>query len=579
MATKTSTKRKLQRTQAIIRLLIVAAILICVNMLAARFHWGLDLTKEKRFTLTDPTKQLLRNMDDVAVIDIYLDGKFPAGYQRLKESTIERLKSFRDVAGNKIIYRFNNPLANLTQDEKSEAFQQLVRRGVIPLNIQYNPDEDNGYAEKFVVPYAMVQYHGKEEPVLLLEHSMGLQPLENLEHSESLLEYKFATAISRLSKPQKPEIAYIMGNEETLSLRTLDILSTLPRYYKLDTLELTSSLFIPSYYKAIIINNPKVPFDDKDKFKIDQYVMNGGRVLWAVDQINTPIDSLSKSEQFLAMDMGLNLNDMLFKYGARINYDLIEDLYCVSLPVTMGQGQDGRPQMALRPWIYYPVFGMEADHPITKNMSFVMGRFVSSIDTIKNPEIKKTILLQSSKYSRVAPAPLRVSLSILRYPQKPEMFTKGSQPAAVLLEGKFRSLFRNRLHPDFLAVLKDSLKQEFVPSSDSSGKMILIADGEIMLNDFSNKMGPLELGYWQYTNTRFANKEFVLNCLEYLTNDDGLLVARSKDSKLRQLDPNRIKAEKQTWVITNIGVPLLYVFLFASVYLFFRKRRYERKAK
>lgn len=579
MATKTSTKRKLQRTQAIIRLLIVAAILICVNMLAARFHWGLDLTKEKRFTLTDPTKQLLRNMDDVAVIDIYLDGKFPAGYQRLKESTIERLKSFRDVAGNKIIYRFNNPLANLTQDEKSEAFQQLVRRGVIPLNIQYNPDEDNGYAEKFVVPYAMVQYHGKEEPVLLLEHSMGLQPLENLEHSESLLEYKFATAISRLSKPQKPEIAYIMGNEETLSLRTLDILSTLPRYYKLDTLELTSSLFIPSYYKAIIINNPKVPFDDKDKFKIDQYVMNGGRVLWAVDQINTPIDSLSKSEQFLAMDMGLNLNDMLFKYGARINYDLIEDLYCVNLPVTMGQGQDGRPQMALRPWIYYPVFGMEADHPITKNMSFVMGRFVSSIDTIKNPEIKKTILLQSSKYSRVAPAPLRVSLSILRYPQKPEMFTKGSQPAAVLLEGKFRSLFRNRLHPDFLAVLKDSLKQEFVPSSDSSGKMILIADGEIMLNDFSNKMGPLELGYWQYTNTRFANKEFVLNCLEYLTNDDGLLVARSKDSKLRQLDPNRIKAEKQTWVITNIGVPLLYVFLFASVYLFFRKRRYERKAK
>lgn len=576
MAANTSTKRKVQKTQAIIRLLVVAGILICINMLAARYHKGLDLTKEKRFTLTAPTKKLLRNMDDVAVIDVYLEGNFPAGFQRLKEATIERLQSFRDVAGTKVIYRFYNPIEGKSDDEQGKIYQQLAAKGITPINLRVQ-GEDNGYSEKFVFPYALVQYNGKEEAVRLLENNMGLNPLENLNHSEALLEYKFANAINKLSMPQKPEIAYIMGNGEAFGLRTIDLLSTLPRYYKLDTLDLANSLYIPSTYKAIIINGPTMPFEDKDKFKIDQYVMNGGSILWAVDQINTPMDSLQKSEQFVAMDMGLNLNDMLFKYGARINYNLIEDLQCLSIPVTVGM-QGDRPQIDLRPWIYYPVFGMESKHPIVKNMNYVMGRFVSSIDTIKNPEVKKTILLQSSKYSRVAAAPLRVSLSTLRYPQREDMFTKPNQPAAVLLEGTFRSLFKNRLHPDFLRVLKDSLNRDFKVSSDTIGKMILIADGDIMLNDFAQQTGPMEMGFWKYTQTRFANKEFILNCLEYLTDNSGLLAARSKDTRLRQLDPSRVKKEKNTWVITNIGVPLLYVGLFASVFLFFRKRKYERKA-
>lgn len=576
MAANTSTKRKVQKTQAIIRLLVVVGILICINMLAARYHKGLDLTKEKRFTLTAPTKKLLRNMDDVAVIDVYLEGNFPAGFQRLKEATIERLQSFRDVAGTKVIYRFYNPIEGKSDDEQGKIYQQLAAKGITPINLRVQ-GEDNGYSEKFVFPYALVQYNGKEEAVRLLENNMGLNPLENLNHSEALLEYKFANAINKLSMPQKPEIAYIMGNGEALGLRTIDLLSTLPRYYKLDTLDLANSLYIPSTYKAIIINGPTMPFEDKDKFKIDQYVMNGGSILWAVDQINTPMDSLQRSEQFVAMDMGLNLNDMLFKYGARINYNLIEDLQCLSIPVTVGM-QGDRPQIDLRPWIYYPVFGMESKHPIVKNMNYVMGRFVSSIDTIKNPEVKKTILLQSSKYSRVAAAPLRVSLSTLRYPQREDMFTKPNQPAAVLLEGKFRSLFKNRLHPDFLRVLRDSLNRDFKVSSDTIGKMILIADGDIMLNDFAQQTGPMEMGFWKYTQTRFANKEFILNCLEYLTDNSGLLAARSKDTRLRQLDPSRVKKEKNTWVITNIGVPLLYVGLFASVFLFFRKRKYERKA-
>ncbi len=573
MATNVSKKRKQQKAQAITRVFIVAAILICVNMLAARFHYGLDLTKEKRFTLSAPTKDLLRNMDDVAVIDVYLEGKFPAGFQRLQEATKERLQSFRDVAGGKIVYRFSNPFEGKNEDEKAAVYNQFAEKGIAPINLRVQGEEE-GYSEKFVFPYALVRYNGKEEPVRLLENKLGQGPRENLNYSESLLEYKFASAINKLTLPAKPEIAYVMGHGETLGPNTYDLLTSLERHYKVDTIDLVNSIYISPIYKAIIINNPSLTFDDKEKFKIDQYVMNGGRILWAIDQLHTPMDSLMKTQQFIAMDKGLNLNDMLFKYGVRINNDLIEDIICLPIPITVGM-QGDRPQIELRNWIYFPVFNPASNHPIVNNMNFIMGQFVNSIDTIKNEEIKKTVLLSSSKNSRTATAPTRVSLSMLKYPMNPKDFTKKNIPTAVLLEGKFHSVFKNRMHPDFLRILKDSLKREFREVADTATKMIVIADGDVMMNDFSSKRGPMEMGYWQFTQQRFANKDFILNCVEYLTDNSGLLAARSKSTRLRLLDPERTKAEESKWRLINIGVPLVFVLIFASVYLFFRKRKYE----
>lgn len=574
MAKNAKGKRKQQQRQAVIRLLVMAAILVCVNMLAARFHYGLDLTREKRFTLTSATKKLLRNMKDVAVIDVYLKGKFPAGFQRLSESTRERLQSFRDVAGGHIVFRFIDPMEGKSEDEKKGIYDQLAQMGVMPVNLQVN-EEDEGYSSKIIFPYALVQYNGRKMPVRLLENRMGMNSLESLNYAETILEYKFANAINKLSQAEKPEIAYIVGNGESLGISTFDMLSTLGAVYKLDTFDLVNNLYIPNYIKAIVINKPTVPFDDKEKFKIDQYIMNGGRVLWAIDQVYASMDSLNKGE-FIATDYGLNLDDQLFKYGVRVNTDLIQDqAQCLGLPIAI-ENPTGKPDVQLRPWIYFPAFIPSSSHPIVKNMDAVMGMFVNSIDTVNNEGISKTILLESSRYSRTVNTPARVSLSMLKYPLRPEMFNRGNRPAAVLLEGKFRSVFQNRLHPHFLQVLRDSLHRDFKGEADTTNSMIVISDGDMMENDYTQANGPMEVGYWRFTQTLFANKTFILNCLEYLTDHSGLIEARSKDVRLRMLDKARVKKEKLTWRLVNIGIPIALVLIFASAYLFFRKRRYEK---
>ncbi|HLO70879.1 MAG TPA: gliding motility-associated ABC transporter substrate-binding protein GldG [Flavipsychrobacter sp.] len=576
MAITNSNKRKSQMRQAVLRMLMLAAILVGINILAARFHTGLDLTKEKRFTLSAPTVKMLKEMDDVAVVTVYLKGKFPAGFQRLADATREKLESFRSIAGSKIVIRFTDPFDGKSEEEKVSISKELGAKGIYALNLQ-TQNEEEGYAEKWVFPHALMQYHGKETAINLLENNKWVSPWENLNNSENLLEYKLADAINKLTKPDKETIAYIVGHGESLGLNTYDLFNTLAERYKVDTFDLSINAFIPKSYKAIIINKPTQPIDDREKFKIDQYVMEGGRILWAIDQLYTPMDSLQKSEQFMTLDYGLELDDMLFKYGVRINMDLIEDLQqCLPLPILVA-AQKGEPQMQLRPWIFYPVFSPSSQHPIVKNISAVFGRFVSSIDTINTPGVQKTILLQSSKYSRTEAFPIRVSLSMLRFQMTPDMFKKPYQNAAVLLEGKFNSLFQNRLAPAFLKILEDSLKRPFRPVADVPTKMIVISDGEMMENDFSQKQGPMEMGYWRFTETRFANKEFINNCLEYLTDDGGLLEARAKDVKLRMLDSGRVKEEKLKWRLINIAIPIGVVLMFASAFIFFRKRKYEKK--
>lgn len=574
MANNTSAKRKTQQRQAVIRIVILAAILICINMLAARFHTGVDLTKEKRFTLTEPTKRFLRDMKDIAVIEIYLKSdELPGGLQRLSNVIKERLESFKSIAGSKIVYRFTDPFEGKAENEKQPIFEELAKKGIQPINLQVKIEE--GYSEKLIFPYALVRYNGKEMPVRLLENNMSMGGFENISYSEALLEYKIADAINKLSVPARPTIGYIVGNGEELGVKTIDLLTTLEQSYKVDTIDLVNSTHISSVYNAIIICKPTIPFDEQEKFKIDQYVMKGGRVLWALDVLHASMDSLRASQQFMAMDYGLQLDDQLFKYGVRINSNLVEDMSCNQIPITVGMSGT-TPQIQLRPWIYFPIIIPTANHSIVKNMDAVMCAFVSSIDTIASPDIKKTILLTSSKYSRIAETPVRVSLSMLNYPVEPQMFSKGYQPVAVLSEGKFTSVFQNRLHPSFLKTLRDSLKQPFKPAVDSAGSMIFIADGDILLNDFSSTMGPMPMGYWQFTKERFANKTFVLNCIEYLVDKSGLLEARSKEVKLRLLDGTRMKKEKTKWQVLNIGIPIALILIFASAYLFFRKRRYEK---
>jgi gliding-associated putative ABC transporter substrate-binding component GldG len=346
-----------------------------------------------------------------------------------------------------------------------------------------------------------------------------------------------------------------------------------------DTLDLPNEYQINNgIYTAIIINKPTTTFDEKDKFKIDQFIMHGGHVLWAVDMLQAPLDSLQNSGQLITQEYPLNLDDQLFKYGVRLNGDLIEDVQCNQVPLITGTLGNGQPQIELRPWTFLPVFMPTSRHPIVNNMDPVMGKFVGSIDTVANPEVHKTILLQSSQYSRTTENPVRVSLSMIRFTPDPKLFNNGHRPVAVLLEGKFSSLYTNRMPEAFLRILKDSLRYEFKPAVDSSSSMIVISDGDIMLNSISQSRGQMEMGYWEYTQTLFSNKNFILNCLEYLTDPHSLLEARNKDLKLRLLDTKRAEDEELKWQFINVGIPILLVLVFASAYLFFRKRRYEVKA-
>ena len=310
----TSVKRKQQQQQAIIRIIIMVVILIFANILAARFHTGLDLTREKRFTLSNATKRMLQDTKEAVTVDVYLKGELPAGFQKLREATREKLQSFKNYAGANLNFRFSDPFENIDEAEKGRVMEALHKKGVEP--VELNVKDKQNSSKQVIFPFAVVRYAGKEQAVRLLDNHFGMTPLQVLNYSETLLEYKLASAIHNLQKKDKPRIAYMVGNGEQLGANTLDLLYTISQVYRVDTVDIHSNYFInDKLYDAIIINKPILPFEDKDKFKIDQYVMRGGKVLWVVDPLHTPVDSLQQTGQFITTDYNLNLDDQLFKYG------------------------------------------------------------------------------------------------------------------------------------------------------------------------------------------------------------------------------------------------------------------------
>ena len=565
------------RSKAITRFSLILAILVLLNVVSSKLHVRYDATAEKRFSLSEPTRNLLKNLKDIAVIEVYLKGSFPAGFQRLSESTRDVLQQFKEYGGQHIRFEFINPVEGKSDKEKSEIYHNFSEKGINFTRLQIQQDEDEGYSEKIIFPSANVIYHQKEMPVNLLESHMSMSPDEKLNYSESQLEYKLASAIKHLIEPDKKKVAYLMGNGELIGPSTYDMLTTLERYYDVDTLDLNQSIEISPVYSAAIVCHPTIAFNDKSKFKIDQYVTHGGKMMWLIDELQFDMDSLKNSSAGLAIDYGLNLEDLLFNYGVRINPDFIEDYQQVNpLALTVGM-VDKNPDIRLIPFPYFPYSISSSKHPIVNNMDAVMFLFANSIDTIANPEIKKTILLTSSNRSRRVPAPVRVSLASLQFKPKSEMFREKNIPMAVLLEGKFNSIYTNRLDPKFLEVYKDSLHKEFLASCKQDNKMLVVSDGNVFQNDFSQSRGPMECGYYKYTDQLFANKSFLLNSLEYLTDNFGLLEARNKDVKLRLLDMARIKKERLQWQLLNIVVPILLILFFASAYFFFRKKKYEGK--
>ncbi len=563
-----------RRSGTRVRLLILAVILLLVNILAARFHYGLDLTAEHRFTLSPSTKALLRGMDDDAVFTVYLkaDG-LEADFKRLSEATRERLQAFREVAGPRIRIRFVDPFEEAqNDDDKAKVFRTLADKGIV--GIPFGSGKEGQYSSNILFPYALLGYKGREVAISLLEGKLSLDRREMIHTSETLLEYKLARAIHLLAETQKPLLAYIVGHGEALGEETRDALTQLAVFYRVDTFDLTQHVYIPRVYNAAIVLKPTQPYSEKEAFKLDQYVMGGGKLLLALDGAVASLDSLNGGEAFLATENPHGLGDLLFRFGARINADLVEDLNCARLPVVVGQEPDGgQPIMELRPWYFFPRLSPGSKHPMVNNMDAVLSRFPSSIDTVGGPEVRKTVLLESSQYSRVAPVPARVSLSAMRYEPKRALFNKPFRPVAVLLEGEFTSAFNNRLHPATLQML-DSIKRTFKPKTDSATSVIVVANGDIFTNTVLPQSGAVPMGYWHFEKMPHANPTFFLNCVEYLASPGSPLESRSKDLRLRLLDADRVEAERTKWQVVNVAVPVGLLAVFASAYLFFRRRRW-----
>ncbi len=563
-------KKLLNSTYGWIWLLLLIAV---INLLAAVFHSRLDLTLEKRYTLSQPTKKLLRNLDEQVNITLFLTGDMPAGFKKLANSAGEMLQEFKENGGRSIHYTFERPGEGLNDTMKQVFLDSLNSLGLAPMNVKAQTDEGEGQEERFIYPGALFTYKGRAMAVDFLQGQSSVNGINSLNNAEALLEYKLANAIHKIIQDSVPLVGYLTGNGQSLSYDVYDLINTIKANYDFRILPIDNVAAIPSIFSTLLIVKPTEPFTDQQKLKIDQYIMNGGKVIWMIDNLYAEYDSLQRAQNdFIAFDRALNLEDQLFKYGARINLDLVEDINCDQMPSVIGS-VGGKPQIELVDWNYFPLLSNNNGHPIAKNLDYVVSQFPSSIDTVKAAGIKKTFLLTTSPYARVLSSPARVSWKTVQTREDYSSFTKTNVPVAVLLEGKFSSVFTNRIS----AAMKDSMafyKQPFAPANVSDNKMIIISDGDIALNAVSQKDGPLPMGKNMFTGYQYANKEFVFNCIEYMTDNSGILETRSKDYTLRLIDKKKLEDGKLKWQVINIILPIILVIVAGVIYQLVRRRRY-----
>ncbi len=557
-------------------LLVTIAALVVVNWLASLYHTRIDFTNEKRFTLSVPTKKVLQKLDDVVQVDVFLKGEFPSGFKKLSNSSSEILQEFKEVAGKNFQYRFINP------DEEVEGTNviwadTLKALGFLPMNLTSHIKA--GQQQQDIYPVAFIHYKDNVLPVMIYGGKTKLLSFSDINSAEAMMEYNFISVINKLTQTEKPTIVYSGGNGEPMDARTYDLTeNVLKPDYNFQPIDLNQIPRIPDVVEVMMIVKPTDIFTDQEKLKIDQFVMRGGKLIIFIDKLNAELDSLqTKKGEVVAYDRGLELNDLLFKYGARINSDLVMDLQCDFLPFDVS----GNGQFELLPWNYFPVFETKSNHVINKSLGFVSGRFVNSIDTVGAEGIKKTVLLSTSPNSRSIATPALISvLENVDAPEN-EKFKKSGIPVAVLLEGKFQSLFNNRLSQ----AMSDSLRQYgavFIPQCIADNKIIVVADGDIVLNSIIKGNQPMPMGMNPYTfgsqrEFAFANKDFLQNSLDYLINSSNLSEAKAKDYTLRLLDKTKVEEEKTRWQVINIIVPVLLLFLFAVIFQFVRKRKYTIK--
>jgi ABC-2 type transport system permease protein len=562
-------KIKYSRTS---RTVLLIVFLVLVNFLSTGYFFRIDLTSEKRYTLSDETKNLLKNLNDVVFIRIYLDGELNIPLKHFQKNIIETLDEFKVFAGNKFEYELIDPFEGVNEKTRQKILGELSEKGLSPVNIRHS-GKDGSVTEKIVIPGAMIIYHGTEIPVTLLLNNPGKSGEENLNNSIESLEYTFISNIKNLTSETTSKIAFIEGHGEWPDPFVGDMMKELSKSYQIDRGRLNGQPGILDNYEAIVIAGPVREFSEADKYIIDQYIMNGGKVLWLVDAVNVDFDSLANGYS-LAIPNNLNIEDMFFRYGVRINYNLIEDAQCTYIPVNVALA-GSPPNFQPAPWTYYPVISPPSNNPITQNLNMVLCRFASSIDAIEaRKDIKKTPLLVSSPQVITREVPAIVRLDEINTPPSANDFNLPPQVIGILLEGKFESVFKNRSVINYFDKIPANKKDEGVET-----RQIIISDADIIRNDVKQTpSGPSisPLGFDRYSNQTFGNKDFLANALSYLTDNKNLLELRGREFKIRLLNRTKLNSERLKWQLMNVGLPVLFILLTALIFSTIRKAKYSK---
>ena len=566
-------------------LLFLILIIVIINIVSSYIPYKIDLTNEKRFTLSEASIDVLNKVDDKLTIKIYLKGNLPSGFQMLSSSINSFIINCKKL-NNNIDFEFIDPNKADNEEQKKNIYKQLQDQGLYPTDLTIKKSDET--SRRVIFPGAIIYYKEKREAVNLLENNFGLSPQRNINNSIENIEFQIVSTINKLIKNNRQNVGFLKGNGELSSDQLLDITESvnndnnnLKNYYNvgdfnLKEFEIDSTTNEPNISKqleelnrfdVIIIAKPTIPFNKLDKFLIDQYIMHGGKMLLLMDGVNASIDSINnKNGYFIASENNLNIDDQLFKYGIRINNDLIQDLRATEIPIVTGYSNN-QPIQDFFKWPYYPLLSSNSDHPISKNIDALKCDFASSIDTLKN-DIHKTIILESSKRSRKVQSPVKVSLSILENPPPSETFNKPNIPVGVLLSGRFTSVFKDRIVP------KDK-SLDFKEKSDST-KLIIVSDGDIIANDVSQNKGTYPLGYDKFINYTYqGNKKFILNSIQFLCDDNGLIKLRSKNIRLRLLNSELISDNKSIIILINTLIPIIVFLLLILIVNISNKLKYD----
>jgi len=557
-----------------IRTLVITVIaLIAINALGQFYFGRFDLTSDKRYTLSTVSLDILENVKEPLYVDVFLEGQFPGEFKRLQTETRQLLEEFK-AYNTDVVFQFVNPLEDDTQRDSIMA--SFLDRGLTPISVTL--DDKGKQSQEVVFPWAIATYKDKSVKIPLLKNMMGASTQDKVVSSVQHLEYAFANAFNTVTNEKSKKVAVIQGNGELHDLQMADFIKQVREQYYIGPFTLDSvagnpnkSLEYLKKYDLAVIAKPKEAFTDAEKQVLDQFIINGGKTLWLVEQVAIEMDSLYNEDgSNLAFPNKLNLDDMFFKYGFRINSTLVKDVV-MATPISLATGEKGSAtQYTQFPWFYSPfVYPPEkTKHPITSNIDGLKFEFANGIDTLNNG-IKKTVLLQSSPYSKAIGTPVEVNLNMVsERPEQAEYTNKGNIPLAILLEGKFNSVYQNRVLP-----FQDNT---FKPTGATT-KMIVISDGDVIKNQLDKNYQPLELGYDKWTNKLYGNKEFLINCVNYLLDDTGLINIRNKEVSLPLLDKEKVVENYTSSQIITLAVPLGILLIFGLLFTFLRKRKYGRK--